>query len=98
MGTPTRISGSTARAVESSVRAVAPDATVVRVSVSEPDDLWLARAYDTNSASVPLPQQHEEAAARWIALDQPQRDRRLQHDLALATGRLAPAGSLGQVA
>ncbi|MFJ9446463.1 hypothetical protein ACIRRH_32075 [Kitasatospora sp. NPDC101235] len=95
---PTRISEGTARAIESSVRAVAPAAKIVRVTVSEPDHLWLARAYDADGATVPLPQQHEEAVARWIAVAQPQRDWRLQHDLDLATGDLTVAGLLGQVA
>ncbi|MGW3183231.1 hypothetical protein ACWDD9_28545 [Kitasatospora sp. NPDC001119] len=94
----TRISEGTARAIERSVHAVAPDAKVVRVSVSEPDHLWLARAYDADGAGVPLPQQHEEAVARWVAVDQPQRDWRLQHDLDLVTGRLTVAASLGRVA
>ncbi|MFF2747800.1 hypothetical protein ACFVVA_19895 [Kitasatospora sp. NPDC058048] len=93
LGGATRISEGTARAIESSVRAVAPAVTVVRVSVSEADHLWLARAYDADGANVPLPQQHEEAVARWIAVDQPQRDWQLQHDLDLATGHLTVAGA-----
>ncbi|WP_344639662.1 hypothetical protein [Kitasatospora cystarginea] len=98
MGGLACISEGTALMIESSVRAVAPAAAVVRVSVSEPDYLWLARAYDAHGDNVPLPQQQEEAVARWVACDQPGRDWRLQHDLDLATGRLTVAGALRQVA
>ncbi|MFJ7279823.1 hypothetical protein [Kitasatospora sp. NPDC098663] len=98
LGGATRISEGTAQAIERSVRAVAPAVAVVRVSVSEPDHLWLARAYDVRGTLVPLPQQHEEAVARWVACDQPQRDWRLQHDLDLDTGHLTVSTYLRQVA
>jgi hypothetical protein len=92
-----RITEGTAQAIESIVRAVVPAVAVVHISVSEPDHLWLARAYDAHGDTVPLPQQHEEAVARWVACDQPGRDWRLQHDLDLATGRLTVAGALAKV-
>ncbi|MFE4516369.1 hypothetical protein ACFRMQ_19485 [Kitasatospora sp. NPDC056783] len=89
----TQIPEGLAQAIASSVRAVAPAAKIVCISVSEPDHLWLARAYDADGATVPLPQRHEEAVARWIAVAQPQCDWRLQHDLDLATGHLTVAGA-----
>ncbi|MBV6695590.1 hypothetical protein KV557_00425 [Kitasatospora aureofaciens] len=73
---------------------MAPSTAVVRVSVSEPTDLWMARAYCAAGENVPLPQGVEEAVARWVACDLPGLDWRYQHDLDLATGHIAPAGCL----
>ncbi|MFF2657321.1 hypothetical protein ACFVUH_08140 [Kitasatospora sp. NPDC058032] len=95
-GGSTLISEGTALTLQNSVLAVSPAAKAVLVSASEPDSPRPARAHDTDGSGVLRPQQYEEAVARWIAIDQPQRDRMLQHDLDLTSGLLAAA--LGQVA
>ncbi|MFD0262398.1 hypothetical protein ACFVH7_29525 [Kitasatospora indigofera] len=95
---PARMSDRTIRIVTESLRTVAPTALVVRVSVSEPESLWLARAYGQDGAEVQLPFGVDEALARWVACDQPGRDWRLQHDIDLSTGIVTAAGSIRALA
>ncbi|MCG6496926.1 MULTISPECIES: hypothetical protein [Kitasatospora] len=93
-----RMSEGTRHAVTDSLRRVAPDADVVRISVSEPHGLWLARAYDRAHMPVGLPLAVEEAVAHWVARDLPSLDWRHQHDVDLATGTVVPAGALAKAA
>ncbi|MEU9074347.1 hypothetical protein AB0D22_06655 [Kitasatospora sp. NPDC048538] len=77
---------------------MAPAAEIVRITVSEPDNLWLARAYGPDGAEAELPAALDEALACWVACDLPGLDWRHQHDLDLATGRIALASAIAKAA
>ncbi|MGW3228669.1 hypothetical protein [Kitasatospora sp. NPDC001095] len=97
-GAAASVSERTIRIITDSLRGAAPAAEIVRITVSEPDSLWLARAYGPDGAEITLPAALDEALARWVACDLPALDWRHQHDLEIASGRVAQAGDIAKAA
>ncbi|MDH6111377.1 hypothetical protein [Kitasatospora sp. MAP12-44] len=79
----------TATSLAECLRAMAPGAHVMRITISGPGSPFTAQAFDSTDTYVPLKLRTRRAFARWIAAEFPRVDWRHAHELDLATGMLA---------